>query len=172
MKNKGIITFGLFIATTLFALFQLNETKLTLALINNSYYCGEIYFGEEIVSTGSSKDYELNGYELTNWINAKHTDNKATIIGATKTATYEGQFTITLNQNCERVMIYACGYEADAIKNYYLAVNNIEVKVLDSEMRLYEFENVNSDTLVIRNNNKGLKGRICISKIVMRLKGK
>jgi len=141
-----------------------------------SYTCKDIVFGEEVVGTGSTKDMVGSYYTITNWNNAKHTDEKATVIGTTTSGKYSGSFVINLDKVvCLKVIVYATGYEADALSNIYLAVNDKEEKVegtkKDAEyvFKAYTFDGLNTSTLTFRNNNQDKKGRVCISKIVFRI---
>lgn len=166
-KIKKYIAFGGIISCVCACMMsQAKDIKLK----SYSYSCNDITFGETINTRKGGKTEVVGSYyTLTDWTNAKHSDGYATIVGGTSKGNYSGSFTINLNQECERCIVYCCGYEVDSNINYYLAVNEDEVKVNSSEFETYTFENINSNKLIIRNNNQDKSGRLCISKIVFRL---
>lgn len=178
MKNKILTTLAVSLVaiTTTLLVPKQNFYSGTFANKGDFYYCNDIVFGEDVVGTGSTKDIEGDYYSITDFVNSKHTDEKATVIGGTTTGKYAGSFDINLSDvSCSRVIVYACGYKEDADKNLYLAINDNEQKIHKTgkddsyEFRPYTFENINSDILHFRNAIDMNKGRICISKIVFRL---
>lgn len=168
MRKFKLIALLSLILTTITTITITQNSYPALAV---SYTCDDIIFGEEKVATGSSKDYSIKNYQLTNFINAKHTDNKSTIIGTTTKDKYEGEFTLTSQNTVSRVIVYAVGHTDDAESNFYLSVNGQSQKVtkVNETFQAYTYNNINAKTLTFRNNELGKKGRIYISKIVLRI---
>lgn len=175
-----------------------NNGLVGLKATANSYVCGDVTFGETVGNPSSSTDLTTKtnidkvctyttlvagtSFTLTSWTNANY-QNKSTEgvyyavkIGGSKASKYSGSFNLNLTgYTCERAIVYATGWTGDS--NTAISINSSKEQTVTTttsgnySFSAYTFEEINSSTLTI-NNKAGLtgKGRIVISKIILRLK--
>lgn len=190
-RRTGSIIFTATTSLLVCSAFLFSRNDLLKAKANTPFTCAHIHFGEIVNFDDSSLDL-MNSTDLAAHINdvagityndftlqdfnttayRKKTSGTVRVGGSTKA----GNFTLNLlnGLTCDRVTVYAEGYENDAAPTLNIngSVHNITPTPQGGTYSFttsYIFEFDATSTLQISNNHLTSNGRVLISKIVLRL---